>query len=300
MVNTAGPWQVLRTGTARSLRHWPIWLLFFGLLVLLAGLLLIPLAGLLSDWLGHRVAVQDLAEGLNPQIAGDLLHLWNERNPTVDGILAIARYSLRAWPFLLALPFVILTGGALSIYREGDEALHWPRFWRGLARCAGPFTLILLLQTLVLEGTLNLGLLLLGRAAGGASLGLAALVLIVVVVALLLVQWWFEYARVLVVMRQQRHVLRILSESAAFLRRHVGPITGLAFLSGAISLLPLLLYVVLTQFIPPGWWPLRVLLQQMLLLGRVGIKLIRLSAELELVNTREEGMSHADAIMAQT
>jgi hypothetical protein len=284
----------------------------------MAGLLLLPLEGALLDWLGRRTAAWDLADGL------DLWMVLETALQIADqgGLLEMAGpwsiiilISLPAWPFVLSLPFALLSGGVLQVLSlstatpgsvsqssgetvrdangpRGPSPTHWHRFWQGSRRYARPFTLLSLLETLLVEASLVFLAAILGLSlAVGGMVGMlaGAIVAIVFGVALVLaIPWWFGYARVIAVVEEERRVLRLLSRSASFLWKNLGPAAILDLLNVPLAWLLLLLHQLLALPIPQSWWIALFLLQQTHIFGRVGARVVRMSSELRLVQGRQE------------
>jgi hypothetical protein len=276
-------WWAFRAGLEETLRRWPIAVLFYVVLVLLAGLLLLPLVQGLVAWIGHRLAAGDLAEGL----PGWLLIEMGFQPPAflVPG-LRLALFTLPAWPFLMALPFIVLSGGALSVYAGGPVKSLGKQFWQGVARYALPFALVLFLEVVALEIVLGLTLLVTVALAFTGTIWAPLIPLPFVVAVLMVLLWWFEYARVEAVVEQERRAFRFLGRSALFLRHNLGPAAGLALLNFLLGLLPYLPYYLLLYLLPAEWWGVQVLLQQLLILALLGTRLARLGGQVRLVQSR--------------
>ncbi|MBN1485833.1 MAG: hypothetical protein JXA37_14055 [Chloroflexia bacterium] len=286
-----GPWIAFKQGFVRALRRWQIWPLFYLANVLLSGLLLWPLARLLLDWLGHSLSAAELADGLDSWLLADLLYQLGTPAGSREFGLAPWLLTLPLWPLLLSLPFVVLGGGALETYgRPLAEQGLWRLFWSGVRRYAWPFALLLLLEVLLSELSMGLGLLLValvGSLLGQAGWTIAGAVVLALWVGLsLLLRWWIGYARIMGVLQQERRPGPMLRSSAAFLRRNLGPAAGLSLLHFPLAFLLSLLYGLLNLPRPPCWWVLQVLLQQLFVLGRLGLHLARLSTEVRLVQGR--------------
>ncbi len=280
-----GGWWAFRAGLGEALRRWPIALLFYLVLVLFAGLLLLPLVQGLSDWIGQRLAAADLAEGL----PGWLLVEIGFRPPGfLLPALRVALLALPAWPFVMALPFVVLGGGALAVYAGGSNRSLGKHFWRGVAHYALPFSLLLLLEVVALEIVLGLALVLTAALALTGTLWAPLIPLPLVVAVLMALLWWFEYARVQAVVGPDRHVLRVLGRSAAFLRRNLGPAASLALFNFLLGLLPYLPYYLLARLLSEPWWVGQALLQQLLVLALVGTRLARMAGQVRLVQARRQ------------
>lgn len=292
-------WWAFWTGLQQSLRHWPLLAPFYLVLAAISLLLLTPLGPGLTDRFGFRLAAWEVAEGIPSWLVGQVIReLPAQAEAMRAGIRPLVLF-LPASPLLLSLPFAILAGGALTVYAEGSRG----RFWPGLARHAGAFALLQLLEVAMLEGATLIGLFLTGlglavlaapggpQATGWGSIvlllvGLLLLALLLLTVLYLLVPWWFEYARALAVLQGQRRPGRLLGASARFLRHNLGPATGLALFSFLWLLVPYVAFIPLSALLPATWWPAHMALQQFLILAIVAARLARLASQMCLVQAR--------------
>ncbi len=292
MPRNPGSWWAFRTGLSRSLQHWPLMLLFYAVLLLLAGLLLAPVARFLSQWIGYRTAAWELADGLDGWLAAEMLWSLQDRATldVLDRVRPFLLPALPAWTFVLSTPFVLLSGGVLSLYSKQRQR----GFWRQVAHYAGSFLALLVVEIVLLEGSVFLLLYISLQAIllpAGPTATLARVLLIVLLpcalaAVVVLVPWWFEYARVMAVTRQDRHVLRSLGRAALFLRDNLGPAAALAVLHFFLTLLPYLPYYLLTRIVPGSWWVGYVVVQQVLILALVGTRLARMAGQVRLVQAR--------------
>lgn len=294
-------WWAFWSGLRLALRHWPLLLLFYLALFVLAGLLLLPWQSALVQHLGHSLAAWEVAEGMPAWLVGQIAREAPAQSATIAETVQWLVLSLPAWPLIFSLPFAVLGGGALTAYAKDSRQGFWP----AVARYLGSFTLLQVLETVILEATVVLGLFLGGAAAGVLAVlglrtdsgalstvllvlaGIVLTLLVLVLVALfLLIPWWFEYARALAVVQGQRHVLRVLGQSAAFLRRNLGPAASLALFSFLLVFVPYGFCGILTTLIPPSWWPAHIAVQQLLIVAIIGTRLARLAAQVRLVQAR--------------
>jgi len=298
-VKRIGPWSAFRTGFARCLQQWPLWLLFCVVLVAVSGLLLWPLERTLAQAIGHRLAAGEIARGIPGWLAAETLRQVREQPDRFAAPLATAGLTFPAWPFLMALPFGLLSAGALPLYAAAGRRTDWRLFGRGLGRWAGSFALLLLLEVVLFELSIFL-LLALTAVVLVATRGTALWVLIltapILAAVIVLIPWWFEYARALAVVQQERHVFHLLGTAWGFLFRNLGPAAGLALFNFLLPILPTLLYLLLTLPLPSSWWVGRVFIQQLFVFGLIGTRLVRLASEVCLVQgrgkqARQEGRS---------
>lgn len=305
-----GSWWAFWSGLCLALRHWPLVLLFYLALAVLAVLVVLPLQQVLVRHFGHSLAAWEVAEGMPAWLVGQIAREAPAQSATIAETAGWLVLSLPAWPLVFSLPFAVLSGGALKAYATDSRKGFWP----AVARYLGSFTLLLVLETAIMEVTVVLGLFLGGAAAGALAVfglrtasgalstvllvlaGIVLTLLVLVLVALLLlIPWWFEYARALAVVQGQRHVLRILGQSAAFLRRNLGPAAGLALFSFLLVFVPYVPYGMLTVLVPTAWWPMHMLLQQLLIVAIIGTRLARMAAQVRLVQARGQVAALASA-----
>lgn len=283
-----GPWSAFRAGFARVIQQWPLWILFYLVLAVLGGLLLSPLLRLVVRELGHRLAAVSASRGAPGWLLAEMARPVLERPERVLAGLRVAVRTLPAWPFVLALPFILLSAGALPLYAAGRRR-DWSLFRHGVRHWAGPFTFLLLLEVLLLELSVLLVLALTWlalRTTYGRALWVLVLAAPVLAALAVLIPWWFEYARALAVVQRKRHARRLLGEACSFLLRNLGPAAGLALFNFLLPILPGLLYLLLVLLLPGSWWMGRVIVQQLLVFALVGTRLVRLASEVCLVQGR--------------
>jgi len=312
-------WSAFRAGVGRTLRSWPLVLLFYAALVLLSGLILLPIARALVDWIGHNLAAWEVAEGLPPWLIieglTNLVQDPNAASPAGDWPLLLL-LSLPAWPFVLAIPSTVLSAGAIAVYagnaplalpistgvdaapddrstgndRDGNGVprTDWKRLGAGLLRYTPSFLLLLFLEVtlyeLALLLTVLLAVLVVAVSQNVWSILLTTPILALVVVA---IPWWFEYARTLAVVREQRNVLRALKEAWTFLLRNLGPAAALALYHFALLLLPYLLSFLLARIVPGTWWALQLVYQQAIVMILLATRLARMAGQIVLVQGRD-------------
>lgn len=282
-------WQAFRAGLRRALRCWPLLLVFFAATLVVAALILLPVARALVDLAGRRLAAWDLAEGLPGWlIAESLGEITRPSAATERAISAgmLALLGLPVWILMLSVLPTLLSAGAIPVY-SGGEGPAGRRFARGLWRYGPTFLLLLFLETALYELSLLLTVLLTALAVliTGSLWGtlLATPLLAAVVV---FIPWWFEYARTLAVVEGQKRAFRALGHGFSFLRHNLGPAAALALLHFFLSLLPYLPYLLLTNVWPAGWWVGTVVLQQLLIAAILGARLARLAGQVALVQGR--------------
>lgn len=283
-----GAWQAFCAGVVGVLRFWPIALLFYGGLLLLAGLLLLPVVQMLVRTLGFRLAAHDLADGVDAWLLATIVRtLWRDPEALLPLLRPVVR-SLPAWPLLLNLPFVVLSAGALSVYVRGLGPLG-RAFGTGLARFGPPFVALLAGEVLLLDATLAGTIALLGLALWRApqlGVGLTLLSSPVLVAASLAIPWWFGYARVWMVVHRQGHLLRAIAHSGRFLWKNLGAASVLELLVLACPVGIGATAWLAGSLLPDPWWGARLLVDQLLVAGWVGTRLVRLAAQARLLEGR--------------
>jgi hypothetical protein len=285
-----GAWWAFRAGLARALRCWPVMLLFYGALVLVASLLLMPLARMLIGWIGHNLAASEIAQGLPGWLVaewpGSLIQPGKVLQPLSDWF-PLVLLTLPVWPFLLAVPSTLLSAGAIAAYTTATPRTDWRRLGRGLARYAPAFLLLLLVEVTLYELALLATILLTALViiVTGSLWGLLAAAPLLAI-GIVVIPWWFEYARTLAVVEERRNVFQALGRAFNFLTHHLGPAAALAIYHFLLTLLPYLPFFLLTWLLPASWWGGWVLLQQALILTLVAARLVRMAGQVALVQAR--------------
>lgn len=286
-------WQAFLSGAARAAHYWQVLLILFGASLAGGLLLALPPALGLAAGLGQRPAIREAADGLDAwlvletllsgPLAAALEPAGAELEPLLEqallpGLLAALMVPLLAW-----LSGAFLTGGILVTYRDAPLPFSGRSFLAGCWRWFGAFLLLGLVQAVSLAGGVLLALLAAGLVAAISS----RLVGVVLVASLLLVGVWLvvlEYTRLLAVAQGTRNVVRTLFEALGFVTRQ--PLAVLAVYGPALLLLGLLHLgygLGLAPYLPPAWWPLVVLVQQVFILARLAARLARLAGGMALV-----------------
>ena len=244
----------------------------------------------LRDAIGPLPAADSLAEAFSFGVLADLAEL----RPGLISGLGDAAAAIFALGLLVGL---VATGGSLEVLTSGDDRPFGHRFGRGAFRFfsrflrLGAITLVLaVLLALLAAGPLFALSRYLRRESGSEWLALAALFAALVAggLAVLLVLLVQDAARVLIVREDLRRVRQALRAAIALVWRHPARWLG-AWASNALLLgLAFAAYLALANAIPAG--PLLValvLLQQLFVLVRCGLRVALLGAEIALVPVPE-------------
>ena len=236
--------------------------------------------------IGSLPAADSLAEAFSFGVLADLAEL----RPGLLGGLGDAAAALFALGLLVGL---VAVGGSLEVLTSGDERPFAHRFGRGAFRFFGRFlrlgaiTLVLaMLLALVAAGPLFALGRYVRRESGSEWLALAVLfgALVAGGLAVLLVLLVQDAARVLIVREDLRRVRQALRAGMALVWRRPASWLG-AWVSNALLLgLAFAAYIALANAIPAGPLLLAlVLLQQLFVLVRCGLRVALLGAEIALV-----------------
>lgn len=276
---TARGLQAARRNTRLTLTLW-----LFNLALALAAAA--PVWSALHDAIGPLPLADSLAEAFSFGVLADLAEL----RPGFVGSLGVAAASVFALGLLVGL---VVAGGSLEILTSGDDRSFAHRFGRGGFRF---FARFLRLGAVTLVLAVLLGLLAaaplyawsryLRRESGSEWLALAVLAVALAAfgLVLLLALLAQDAARVLVVRGDLRRVLPALRSGASLVWRHPASWLG-AWATNAVLLgLAFAAYLALAGAMPAGRLLLAlVLLQQLFVLVRCGLRVALLGAEIALV-----------------
>ncbi len=241
----------------------------------------------LSSAIGPLPGADTLAEAFSFGVLADLTELQ-------PGLVAgLGRAALGV--FVLGLIVGMATsGGVLEVLMSGDERSFAHRFGRGAGRFFGRFLRLGAITAVAtaLLGGLSAGPLFalygyLRRESGAERLSLAVWLLAVLVAGLallvaLLVQ---DAARVRIVREDQSRVLAAWRSAVALVLRHPAKWLGAWAMNAALLLAAFALYLAISGALPPGRLLLAlVVLQQLFVLTRCGLRVALLGAEVELVS----------------
>ena len=246
--------EAVRAGFARVLRHWRAIMLLYGINLALG---LIQMWPLLQGRALYNPFLNDLASGGTTAVVNLFLGA-SSAWLTVGAWLALAILLLLI--YWLAYNFV--AGGALSVYGGVRP------FWAGSRRMFWPFTALGLLIALLIGVAVIAGGII--GSLAGSRVGIIISVVLIQIVNLI-----GEYARALAVARDRRNPFVIFGWACAFCARKIGGVLllgalGLALLGGLAAL-----YAGVAT--PLQGSPAIILAQQLLALGWVAIKLLRLA-----------------------
>ena len=244
----------------------------------------------LRDAIGPLPAADSLAEAFSFGVLADLTEL----RPGLIGGLGDAAAALFALGLLVGL---VATAGSLEVLTSGDDRPFAHRFGRGAFRFfsrflrLGTITLVLaVLLALVAAGPLFALSRYLRRESGSEWLALAVLFAALVAggLALLLVLLVQDAARVLIVREDLRRVRQALRAAIALVWRHPARWLGAWAWNALLLGLAFVAYLALANAVPAG--PLLValvILQQLFVLVRCGLRVALLGAEIALVPVPE-------------
>jgi hypothetical protein len=279
-------WQATLRGleAARRNKLLALTLWLFNLALALAAAL--PGWRALQDAIGPLPLADSLAEAFSFGVLTDLVEL----RPGLIGGLGDAALAVLALALLVGL---VASGGSLEVLTSGDERSFAHRFGRGAFRFFGRFlrlgALMLVLApllALLVAGPLFALSRYLRRESGSEWLSLAVLVAALVAggLMLLLALLVQDAARVLVVRGDLRRVLPALRSAIGLVWRHPARWLGTWAWNAVLLGLVFAAYLALANAIPAASLLLAlVLLQQVFVLVRCGLRVALLGAEIALV-----------------
>ncbi len=275
------PLRAIAAGAAILRRDWRVWLLFYGVTLGFAAIVILPVVALLHIELGHSLYSIRLFDNFDPEFLAEALFrtggapLW-----TMTPVVAALGLA-----YLLLMTF--LNGGMLAVFTGTDA------FWSGCGRNFGR------LLRLAVYGLVCYGLAIaagsalggVGRRIWGEGMEEKPLVVFggaraaVVLVLLLLLNFVFDYAKIRAVAENRRFMGATVLRSIGFLARHLIR-TGITY--------ALLLLAVLAA--AAGWWALSnslprspvawlgvtLVLQQICVLLRIALRLLFFSSQTAL------------------
>ncbi len=283
-------WRAFLRGFSLAGRYPQTWLLLFAA-NLLSALLLAALPALtLGSGLGHRPAIQDVADGLDAWlvverglagVAGTAPETPPETAGGPGGVL-VALLLMAGLPLAAWLPPAFLEGGILHTFLQAGP-FRWRPF---LTACWHWWALFLLLAAVQgLATVLLLPPLVFAIAAGGAVAWIGLPVLALLIVAVLALT---EYIRVLAVARSTRNPFQAFALATRFVFRRPAAVFGLYALSLAlVALLHALYRLGLMPLLPLQQWLLVLVVLQTFILLRLGTRLARLAGACTLLRHAE-------------
>lgn len=251
------------------------WVMRYVLLTLPA-LVLAPLITFpFRAWFRYPLLVEAL-ETQSLDLLLELLRLSSVEAPAGQLLGLAVLLILLTWVFVRGL-WLWLEGGVLLTYVQAVPP-SWREFFYACTRWLGSFLLLSVL------GWLAIGLV--GAAfAAAAFLGnlvwppLATFTLGVGAVLVVACWLWVDFARVVAVVRDDRHVFRALTGAARVAGRRWLPLFGLMLGLLAVRLVVALASRALSSAMPYSWWLPTLAIQQLMQILAVGVSLIRRAGE---------------------
>lgn len=287
--------KLLKQGFTLVGRHRRMALLLYTFLLLLALLVVLPFQALINRVAGHSLSLQDLLQGWNYTFWNDFI---NEHGAALTPVL---QQSLLAMGLYL-LGMIFFLGGIFSVFLRRpaawDRALFWGQsahfFWRML-RLSVYFWLIHA-ALLLLFGTIYLAM---SRGLSPYKLdndalimGNLRLLLPFYLLPALSVLMWQDYAKVVLVARDEKWLYQPILAAGRFVIRHFAKALALYVillaLLGLINWLNLLLYPVIEE--NTGFMILlSLLLSQLVLVLRLLLRLAQWSTATAFWQSKQPG-----------
>jgi hypothetical protein len=274
----------LSLGVRQVLKRPLLWALRYAL-VTVPAVLIVPLVmDVLTAWFRRPLFVDALASRSLDLLADVLMHGGGEL--TQPGLLVVALFLVPALWLGVRFVWLFLEGGVLLSYAQRG-APRWRQFLRASWRWWGRFLLIggvrILLAVAVVALGIGVGVILrlLGQA-GEIPIAVVALLTIGVLGV------WCRTARVVSVVREERHIFRALAAATSVFRTQGVQLIGIVVVVLALRLLLVLGSEALVDALPISTWALAVLIQQGVQVLLVGLSLVQVAAVVSLVGTAEE------------
>lgn len=280
----------LRTGLLRVVRRPGPWILRYILVTLPALVLALAVTLSLTEWFRLPLWI----EALETQSIDLLLEIIESRTPEELSGVSLALLALPVLWVIIRVVWLFFEGGVLSTYHQ-PTALTWREFLEAGVYWFGSFLLLGGMGALatVLWVAITAGI---GFLAAAVEAFLSTVILVVGLLGLVALWLWIELARVVAVVRQDRHVFRSLTGVAGVVRARAPVLLGLVV--GVFVLLALLGWVstALGSAMPLTWWLPVLVLQQVAQLISVGVVLARKGGEVALVSQVEALRSESEVL----
>lgn len=276
--------KVIQQGFSQVWQYKRIIGLLYGLTLLLAGVVALPLQSLLESKVGHSLMVDEMMKGFNYTFYTDFMNAYG------DGFAPIVNQSLLIL-FLYVLLFVFLMGGIISTFQNAPKIYHKAIFW---GKSAGYFWRMLRLTFyfLIIHGVvLGFFLWLFMKFTKGFAIAeletdevvfstLTYLPIAYVIVSAFFYMW-HDYAKVILVQENTKWVYQPILSSLRFITKHIAQTYPLYLLNMALlGLVFLINYWVTTSFLvhsTSAVW-VSLLITQVFVIIRLGLKLLNLSS----------------------
>ena len=280
-------WNAFHLGVERVFRNMKMWLLLFGVQLVFAVILVVPLRSQLNRMLGYSLLGQDVLWGLGGHVFVEFLA---HHAQTVSAEMILL--------FVVGLVYltvaIFLNGGVLGIFVRKKEVFSARLFFGSAGQYFGRFVRLFffsvgfLLIVLLVDRGLSA---LLGWISGDSEplrVTLRLLRFLVFLFLIFLVQMVFDYAKIETVLEDRRRMLTTGLAAWGFVFRHFGETLGLYYGLGFVGLVFFVVYTVLGRFVGAstsiGIFVL-FLWQQLYAFGRVGVRLLFFASQTVLYRT---------------
>lgn len=266
------------------------WILRYLLHLLPAVVLAVLIAGSMLPL--FRIPL--MTEALRTRSLGDLLEIVRSLEDRDSGFVVLGTVGFLLLTVVTWLPVQLaglwIEGGVLQTY-AADRRLDRRAFWSACRRTFKSFLVLGLAQSLAVGVVIGIAL----------ALGAALDLLLVLGIAAALGTWVLmvlgELVRVIIVIEDDRHLVRALGGALRLIRRRVGSVFLLVAVSVALHLLLFFAQRTGARTMPTSWWALSLLVQQSIQILGAGVRLARQAGMVGLAHTAgieassEEGAS---------
>ena len=241
-------WHAFTQGFRKVSQNKKLLFVLFGIQLIFALIILLPLQAEISDMLKHSLMGQDVLEGRGANVFIEFLIHHAES-------ISLGKSLLLGMGLLYLFTTIFLNGGILGIFTGNGEKFSAKQFFENAGHYFGRFFRLFLfsLVFLILAFLIYSGLKNLVKAIAGDSEILKGILNIILFVKLLimvfLVNMTFDYAKIKTVIEDRKSMFRTGLQAWRFVFRYLGKTLGLYYIIIAEGILALLLYTLVYKSI---------------------------------------------------
>jgi len=276
--------RIFSTSINRVNHNKKMWFVIFGIQVIFAVTLIIPIRSEINKMIGHSLIGQEVLKGNGANVFFEFLAHHSETVSVEIKLLFIIG-------IIYLLSSIFLNGGIIGCFIKEDNEYSATLFFGSSGKYFGRFFRLFLLSIpfLIIAFLLSKGIssFIKGISPDSEPLQVTAKIIgyIILLFLIFFINMVFDYAKIRTVFQERRSMIMTTLRAMGFVLKNLGKTLGLYYIIAAVGLGFLIIYTIVGKLIPisRGFGiVLFFLWQQMYALGRIWVKLLFLSSEIRL------------------
>ncbi len=276
--------RIFSTSINRINHNKRMWFILFGIQLIFAVTLIIPIRSEVNKMIGHSLIGQEVLQGSGANVFFEFLAHHSETVSIEIKLLFIIG-------LIYLLTSIFLNGGIIGCFIKEDNEYSATLFFGSSGKYFGRFFRLFLLSIpfLIIAFLLSKGIsnFIKGISPDSEPIQVTAKVTgyIILLFLIFFINMVFDYAKIRTVFQERRSMIMTTLRSMGFVLKNLGKTLGLYYLIAAVGLAFFIIYTIAGKLIPisTGIGILLLFLwQQLYSLGRIWVRLLFLSSETRL------------------